>query len=138
MSPYFLIDFKKKHPCPKCKRLTVRSLCPDHLWAARERWRLWQLQRKLEGLCSYCHRKSFKGYVRCRLHTLYNRKKCKVWMAKNGKERYEYRKLVGVCVRSPQHGVAAKGHVYCQLCLNDRKEWRDGKTKKIRLSKHSS
>jgi hypothetical protein len=119
MSPFFIKEFKKKFKCPVCpsQKQSNRSLCAYHLRVARERWSFWQKQRQQSGLCCYCHRKSFRGYIRCRIHTIYNRAQCKAWSAKFSQIRYNYRKRMGWCPASPNHSKPTNGHTYCDECI---------------------
>lgn len=125
MSPFFVKQFKNEHKCHNCNKLTIRSLCSTHLEVARKRWIIWSHSRQEQGLCSYCHRRSFRGWVRCRLHTMYNRAVCKLWNERYAKSRYQARKALGVCVHSPEHGKVTKPHVYCNKCLERSKAQRN-------------
>lgn len=134
MSHYFVKKFNKEHKCSKCKSSKLQvgkkifSLCQDHLIKAKERWRVWQIQRRVEGKCSYCDKKSYNGWIRCKTHALYNREKCKQWYKVN-KEYYKMYNLgrkaewlsQSKCPQCKEHRSLTEGYARCSVCRVKRK-----------------
>lgn len=108
MSPKFLKWFRKKHDkCLNCKSAPIksRSMCSIHLAKARLGWKKWQEKRKKLGLCGYCDKKRFMGWIRCKAHAIANRIKCLNWAKAHPNRSREYwqeRKqkalILGLCV----------------------------------------
>ena len=138
MSPpiTFINSFGAKQKCPCCKRnkLSNYSLCSVHLEAAKVAWRKHQDERRAEGRCCYCHRKSYKGFLRCRHHTIENRVKCRKWTKKHGHQRYLDQKAValktGVCYKCRKYPVKP-GTLKCDVCHLKLKKYQQGR-KRIR------
>lgn len=103
MPPIFIKQFMRQFKCPHCKahKVPEKSLCQFHLAKARVYFQTWANKRRKEGLCIRCRRKSFKGYLRCRLHTEENRARCRAWMKIHGHGQWEKAKnqayLTGMC-----------------------------------------
>lgn len=124
MSKFFLKSFKAKNKCWACKedKLSGYSLCEKHLTKARNLWRSWGFERRQAGLCISCDRTSFKGWLRCKFHTLLNRKRCAAWMKEHpGYYRIELarkQELVrnGQCPKCASHRKVSPGHVVCWFC----------------------
>lgn len=128
MSPFFLKTFRKDLRCRRCKALEARpkksgySLCEEHLVEAREKFRCWSEQRREDGLCCYCPRKSFRGWLRCRLHTAINRAKCLAWdraHPEHAKEQWELKKQLrdaGFCPSCRDRNPLEHGMKRCEVC----------------------
>jgi len=124
MSKFFLKSFKARHKCWACKedKLSGYSLCEKHLTKARNLWRSWGFERREEGLCISCDRKSFKGWLRCKIHTAYNRKKCLAWThahpehAQEAWRKKQTLRAAGFCPQCPQHRKLKNGAGRCWVC----------------------
>lgn len=126
MSDLYVKQFKQENQCPHCKsaKKSQYSLCDSHLTAARNKWRSWQAERQKQGSCSYCHRKSYKGFVRCKAHTIYNRTNCKSWVRNNKeyclKRTMEFRErfyAINKCPQCPEHNsTLGTGFKRCIPC----------------------
>jgi hypothetical protein len=93
MTAFFVKTFKRQNKCPHCKRdkASGYSLCSKHLQLAREKFRLWTVERRGVGRCISCNRKSRKARsflvsrhtheVRCEIHAKINRAKVAAWCA---------------------------------------------------------
>jgi hypothetical protein len=75
------------------------------------------------GRCAYCDRKSFKGWLRCKAHTMYNRLMCALWGEKNKEhvakyviERRNHWLSLGKCICSA-HRPLAVGRRRCRTCI---------------------
>lgn len=143
MSPFFIKEIKKHTKCPNCKatKATGYSVCEFHLTYARDRWRQWSKERKKEGKCAYCHRKSFNQTLRCRTHTEYNKAICKAWIAKNKdhKVAYDLNRLnswisLNRCPSCKDHRPLAAPYKRCLDCrIRHRKYKKTSKNKDLRL-----
>lgn len=135
MSPLFLKFFKKQNHCLCCSSTKKKgySVCPKHLKKAKIHWRKWQEERRHKGVCCYCDRKSYKGWLRCLKHTKYNRKVCLEWKArhpgldhKKHLERQATYTDKGRCPSCKPHRKLYASHRRCWICrkrktLNGRK-----------------
>lgn len=123
MTMFYVLNFKKKHKCSKCNESTNHySLCEKHLDYARKRFRKWSSIRKHQRLCCYCHRKSYKGFLRCKTHTMENRVRVKEWH-KNHPEyiKNQYIRLCqlrdsGFCPTCPEHRPLESDYKRCDVC----------------------
>lgn len=129
MSDFFVQKFNQRHKCPHCKTAKLKvgkhvySLCESHLNKAREQWRSWQEQRRVDGKCCYCDKHSFNGWLRCKLHTEINREKCKRWMAANkerhaqqSKLRKQFWRSQGRCHICAPHNKLDGNFLVCSPC----------------------
>jgi hypothetical protein len=124
MTLLFAQEFKKPLKCAYCAQapLTDYSLCSPHLVQARERFRSWAKKRRRAGLCIRCACKSFRGYLRCRKHTVENRRVCKVWSAAHPdycKRQWEKSKAVrdaGFCPSCREHPKLEGPFRRCEPC----------------------
>jgi hypothetical protein len=124
MSPLFIKLYKDLTHCPCCKASPKEGYicCPKHLEAAKLRFQRWSTERKSKGLCCYCNRKSYKGYLRCKPCTIKNRIKCHDWFLKHpehSKEAWEKKKLIrdsGFCPGCPQHRPLLAPSKRCVTC----------------------
>ena len=135
MSPYFVKLFKKENKCSCCKasKKDGYSVCAKHLKYAKTRWRKWQIIRRNTGKCCYCHRKSFKGWLRCKTHTIINKKKCEAWGKKHpthGHDSFIQRHSTftdnGLCISCKPHRKVHKGFKRCWTCLKRNLLWSRG------------
>jgi hypothetical protein len=138
MSPLFLKLFAKEHQCSACSspKAGARKFCALHLQLAREKWSTWATERRLQGTCAYCDNKSFRGFLRCRLHTLQNRAKVREWHEARPayqKETWATRKAFyaaqGRCVYCKDHRPAVPGLLKCQPCRDSERALRRGERK---------
>lgn len=124
MSSFFVRLFKRENKCPHCAadKLSGYSLCATHLEQAKLKWRSWATERREHRLCCYCDRKSFRGWLRCRAHTIINRAKILAWMAKHPTHSHdqwvERRKLAdqGLCPACKPHRALTNGYRRCDVC----------------------
>jgi hypothetical protein len=127
MSPLFIKLFRKEHKCPHCpaRKQGKKSLCAFHLRLARERWQKWSDDRRNIGRCTYCNRLSFRGFLRCKLHTEYNRTKVAAWHAAHPdykvKQWAEKKKLIeqGICPCAARRPLT-DGYRRCGPCRERR------------------
>jgi len=129
MTQFFVDNFNKRNRCWRCKNAKLKignkvySLCTNHLALARSKWQTWSQDRRAEGKCCYCDRKSFNGWLRCRAHREYNRQQCASWMADHpdhGKQAWAKRKALqdlGLCLYCREHRPMATGRRKCDPCL---------------------
>lgn len=123
MSPIFLREFRQSNKCPGCASTKKHgySMCEFHIAKARVVWRQWQQKRVEKGICCYCHRKSYKGYVRCKTHTIENRIRCKRWIKDHPEHQIQQRiktmQLLdsGFC-RCRAHNPLPEGYRRCLDC----------------------
>jgi hypothetical protein len=124
VTAFFIKEMHATLKCGACKKLPVdgKKFCPKHLAVARNRWRRWSVERRKEGLCCYCHRKSYKGFLRCRIHTQINREKCRDWMARHPERSavdWQKRKKwidLGRCPMCRPHRKLPTGFRRCNPC----------------------
>lgn len=131
MSEFFIANFKKQNQCQACTTEKVTnygktySMCLKHLNKARIHWKNWANVRRAAGKCCYCNKKSYKGYLRCKTHTEYNRANCKKWYQANKERNAQYTiefKLSYLsqnkCPQCPEHRSLKAGYTRCQVCRN--------------------
>lgn len=135
MSEFFVETFKKQNKCWGCKFEPLKQgdrtygFCAKHLTAARERWRLWQGQRRAEGKCISCHRKSFRGWLRCRVHREVNRLRIAAWIKAHPDHsalQWEKRKKLlaaGFCPSCKEHRALPAGFRRCDPCRERRRSY---------------
>jgi hypothetical protein len=123
MTAFFVKVFKRTNKCEHCKKepLPGYHFCAECLEVARARFEKWAHERRNEGLCIRCDRKSFRGFLRCKLHTLLNRAQCKAWgklHPEHAKVAWEKKKdllAAGLCV-CPAHNKLPPGFRRCNDC----------------------
>lgn len=135
MSEFFVKTFNQKNKCAGCSRAKLKigsrifSLCEGHLVKAREGWRSWAAERRAEGKCISCKRKSFNGWLRCRKHREINRLKCEQWMKAHPEhpaEAWAKRKAflaLGVCL-CKSHTRLPAGKRRCDACRARQRAYR--------------
>lgn len=110
--------------CSACSKdkLRGRKMCAGHLEKARLFFRSWSATRRAAGKCCWCNKKSFNGWLRCKIHTLYNRAKCAAWMERHpdhGHKQWIERKKKflanGLCV-CKAHNRLPPGFRRCDSC----------------------
>lgn len=120
MSGFFVKLFKKENKCPKCPKKKLKrgdktySLCTNHLLRARAAWENWTERRRDEAKCCYCHRASYNGWLRCRIHTLINRENCRNWTIRN----YDAVKAKDRAYWAAKKGLPDRG--FCANCKDQR------------------
>lgn len=136
MSPFFIKTYLKDTKCRGCEKSKLiigkkaYSVCSEHLKAARDKWRNWSVIRREQGLCCYCHRKSYKGWLRCKFHTLENREKCLRWIEEHPEHYHEAwmkkKKLMeaGFCPTCKEHRPLPTGFKRCDPCRARRKNYK--------------
>ena len=129
MTPFYIAEFKKENKCSSCpaKKQSRRKMCAYHLRVAREAFMAWSTERKAMGKCAYCHRKSFKGWLRCRTHAAANRENCRKWSLANPEwSAIQWKKRLGaygkngLCMYCKEHRPAVPGNLKCQPCRDAR------------------
>lgn len=123
MTAFFVEKFKRENQCWNCKadKLSGYSMCAKHLEKAKLDFRAWAKRRRRQRLCCYCDRRSFKGWLRCKTHTLVNRVKCLRWNRlhpEHGREAWEKRKkllALGICICRAHRTIPA-GFRRCEEC----------------------
>lgn len=136
MSPVYIKEIQSTKCGNVCKneKLGKYSLCAKHLEYARNTWRIWQKERRDQGRCCFCHLKSFKGFLRCKKHTLENRERCKAWARLHPyrhREEWERRKrwtAMGLCLACPTHSPVIPGRTRCADCTERRRMRERGET----------
>ena len=130
MTEFFVEMFKNQNKCARCKKDAVgsKSLCPEHLKRARDRFRVWSNERKTLGLCLHCDKKGYQQRgsphreCRCWTHKLKNRQRCRAWAKVNSARLWEERKAktlaTGLCQCCAAHNPIAAGRLRCQNCLD--------------------
>lgn len=128
MTAFFIRKFKATHECRQCsaEHAPLRKFCKQHLYKAMMAWRRWAEERRGDELCISCDRKSFRGWLRCRLHTELNRIKCSAWYRAN-KERESLKDkqskdawtAQGKCFQCPEHRpISVRSTRRCATCLD--------------------
>lgn len=75
MTPLFIEEFKSHHKCPRCSKDTgQKSLCRQHLEAAKLTWKIWRINRRKNGLCRHCHSPAVIRSPNCESHRKIQRK----------------------------------------------------------------
>jgi hypothetical protein len=128
MSDFFVKKFKQKHRCKSCRSSKIKangkvySLCYNHLTKARKESIKWSEQRRHEGLCISCDRKSFRGWLRCRLHREINRLRIQAWIKAHPeyyREQWKLQKQLrdgGLCPSCHEHRPLSDGYLRCKPC----------------------
>lgn len=131
MTAFFVRKFKSQNKCPHCKseKLTGYSLCTKHLEEAKLRFRLWSVERRVNGKCCFCDCKSFRGWLRCRRHAKINRERVRKWYAAHpgyGNRQWKHRLALrqqGICACWTK-GKLQPGQRRCNTCIARRPAYR--------------
>ncbi len=125
MTPFFVAEFRKGLKCGMCaaKQARGRKFCLYHLRYAREAFANWSSKRRKAGLCILCHRRGFRGYLRCKAHRTEQNAYLRAWVAahpERSKEQWvlkkrEYRDN-GLCLACKEHRPCKKGRTRCDEC----------------------
>ena len=124
MTVFFAKSFRDKSHCSQCRAMPAegKRFCPQHLKAAKLRFRAWSAECRKRGLCVECHGRSLPGFLRCAAHRERNRKVCLRWSASHGDWRafqsafYRYTCMaLNICTRC-RRGKAREGHTVCLKC----------------------